>query len=685
MFKVNEDYRFVWWYHPTRNVQRQLLESALEQRMFSDFLTVVIQSGEDGVTVNDIAETIKTIYGGDFGRYGLNLTQQRSFTEYVRPILDTLAQILVLVSREKYSDGFHYKIRDKASVQTFLNLSAEEQKKFLKHRLLELKIPNRNLPKYLLKISEMHINQFENPRVFIDNPTELEIQIKSKIRQTYTNHIENDVLNVYDLFKLRPFSLLFKVLIDVTKKWYTIESSAFPGLKPKEIYPFILTSLNETSDTIDNISDTLIDILKEDKDVDDIFDHWLTIGGQSHREVDVFNNRKTKWSPDVSWMNAWADFFGIVKFEQNKVFLPTEIEKSLYSVLEEKPVWINDVHEFDIVILYSLKQLASRDITVKKDEFLFVLDSVDITPIKPEQLTLTEFEEIINKRKEKLISAYTNEIEGRLYSNIGISVYDIDINNLDAIIKLSNRIMQQYMNAIVSQPYIEAIYSRIKHSEKIPLNFYSYSDEIETQWSAHRVNKIDEALIENIEVLGKQEIPESIKLNYPNYTAEQLFELSVSQSLYKTGFFNKVYLLGHELTGKKVIDGFLSISNPVLKIIVAYDAKSKAKGKTYLFSETENYRLLNEIKGIYERLPVSVQYLFIVSNNFSKSNVKNNWQYFREKSVFLLPFKSSALNELRIRAVNDPNLINRVDFWRSILLPSISNPIIIDNDLIKRI
>lgn len=36
-------------------------------------------------------------------------------------------------------------------------------------------------------------------------------------------------------------------------------------------------------------------------------------------------------------MNAWADFFGIVKFEQNKVFLPTEIEKSLYSVLEEKP------------------------------------------------------------------------------------------------------------------------------------------------------------------------------------------------------------------------------------------------------------------------------------------------------------------------------------------------------------
>ncbi|MFQ6118717.1 MAG: hypothetical protein ACE5KE_02395 [Methanosarcinales archaeon] len=80
-----------------------------------------------------------------------------------------------------------------------------------------------------------------------------------------------------------------------------------------------------------------------------------------------------------------------------------------------------------------------------------------------------------------------------------------------------------------------------------------------------------------------------------------------------------------------------------------------------------------------------MQYLFIVSNNFSKSNVKNNWQYFREKGVFLIPFKSSALNELRIRAVNDPNLINRVDFWRSILLPSISNPIIIDNDLIKRI
>ncbi|MFQ6118718.1 MAG: hypothetical protein ACE5KE_02400, partial [Methanosarcinales archaeon] len=282
-------------------------------------------------------------------------------------------------------------------------------------------------------------------------------------------------------------------------------------------------------------------------------------------------------SPDVSWMNAWADFFGIVKFEQNKVFLPPEIEKSLYSILEEKPVWINDVDEFDIAILYSLKQLASRDITVKKDEFLSVLDSVDITPIKPEQLTLTEFEEIIDKRKEKLISAYTKEIEGRLYSNIGISVYDIDINNLDAIIKLSNRITQQYMNAIVSQPYIEAIYSRIKHSEKIPLNFYSYSDEIETQWSAHRVNKIDNVLIENIEALGKQEIPELVKSKYPNYTAEQLFELSVSQSLYKTGFFNKVYLLGHKLTGKKVIDGFLSISNPVLKIIAAYDAKSKAK------------------------------------------------------------------------------------------------------------
>ncbi|MFQ6120520.1 MAG: hypothetical protein ACE5KE_11645 [Methanosarcinales archaeon] len=164
--------------NPTRNVQRQLLESALEQRMFSDFLTVVIQSGVDGVTVKDIAKTIKTIYGGDFGRYGLNLTQKRSFTEYVRPILDTLAQILVLVSRERYSDGFHYKIRDKTSVQTFLNLSAEEQKKFLKHRLLELKIPNRNLPKYLLKISELHINQLENPRVSIDNPTEIEIQVR---------------------------------------------------------------------------------------------------------------------------------------------------------------------------------------------------------------------------------------------------------------------------------------------------------------------------------------------------------------------------------------------------------------------------------------------------------------------------------------------------------------------------